>query len=178
MRLVNPSKDGGVLRGSLGIPNWRTRRTEPIVRVEPLFMNVGSTSFYHYTCFAGRFLLRIVGRADRNYKSCTRAPKRDTVLTLPALFPPGGAVLERFLQRNGANSRSEFAPLCCSFPICPWFPTALRCQCKDPSRRPTTSPRSSRRFRSSRRDRPRPNWRSCRSGSAPPRLRPKSDRRD
>jgi hypothetical protein len=42
--LVNPSKDGGVLRGSLGIPDWRTRHTEPIFRVEPLFMNVGSTS--------------------------------------------------------------------------------------------------------------------------------------
>jgi hypothetical protein len=32
---VNPSKDGGALRGSLGIPDWRTRHTEPIVESSP-----------------------------------------------------------------------------------------------------------------------------------------------
>jgi hypothetical protein len=41
---VNPSLDGGALRGSLGIPDWRTRHTEPIVELSPCSLNVGSTS--------------------------------------------------------------------------------------------------------------------------------------
>jgi len=40
-------------------------------RVEPLFMNVGSTGGNRHTCFAGRLLLRILRGAAGNYKSCS-----------------------------------------------------------------------------------------------------------
>jgi len=40
-------------------------------RVEPLFMNIGSTCVDCHTCFAGRLLLRILWVPVWNYKSCS-----------------------------------------------------------------------------------------------------------